>query len=409
MKLNIVNEYDPLEAVLVHRPGAEIDRLTHENMKRFLFEDIPFLARMQEEHDAFVATMRERGIEVIYLEALLGELLADHPRTKRALIEEVCTAERVPAIAPDLLDEKLFPNEALMRVLFAGLTDEEYYEITSRRLHISPEQRSFLIAPIPNAYFSRDPAVTIGRSVISCKMHHIERIRETILTRAVLEYHPEFAGHEIAYGGSESPTEDRPFTIEGGDVIVLNKEAVLVGVSQRTRSETICVLASKAFEAGHVRRFYEIPIPTERTFMHLDTVFTLVDQAMVVWYPGVMEHIEYIQQLKPDGKGGVLREPDSRGLVKILNDEFGQEVRIVRTGGGDRHFADREQRTDGTNTLAIAPKLACTYERNSRTITAMEEAGITCIPIVGSELVRGLGGPRCMTMPLRRTPRSDGA
>lgn len=408
MKLNIVNEYDPLEAVLVHRPGEEVDRLTHENMKRFLFEDIPYLARMQDEHDAFVATMRERGVEVIYLEALLGELLADHPETKRALIEEVCAAERVPAIAPDLLDEKRFPNEALMHVLFAGLTDAEYYEITNRRLHVSPPQRTFLIAPIPNAYFSRDPAVTIGHSVISCKMHHVERVRETILTRAVLELHPEFAGHEIAYGGSESPTEDRPFTIEGGDVIVLNEEAVLVGVSQRTRSETICVLASKAFEAGHVRRFYEIPIPTERTFMHLDTVFTLVDRGLVVWYSGVMEHIEYIHQFWPDGAGGVVREPESRSLVQILQDEFGQEVQIVRTGGGDSHFADREQRTDGTNTLAIAPRVACTYERNSRTIAAMEKAGITCIPIVGSELVRGLGGPRCMTMPLRRTPPADG-
>ena len=168
MKLNIVSEYDPLEAVLVHRPGEEIDRLTHANMKQFLFEDIPFLARMQEEHDAFVSTLRERDIEVLYLETLLGELIADQPQTKRALIEEVCTTERVPAIAPDLLDEKLFPNEALMRVLFAGLTDTEYYEITNRRLHISPEQRSFLIAPIPNAYFSRDPAVTTLCSCFVC-------------------------------------------------------------------------------------------------------------------------------------------------------------------------------------------------------------------------------------------------
>ncbi|MCA9255924.1 MAG: hypothetical protein KDA33_09815, partial [Phycisphaerales bacterium] len=190
--------------------------------------------------------------------------------------------------------------------------------------------------------------------------------------------------------------------IEGGDVIVLNHEALLIGASERTRSETIEVLARKAFEAGHVERVYEIPIPTERTFMHLDTVLTIVDHGVVVWFPGVMEHIKYIHHLEMDEAGKVIRRPDERNLERILSDEFGQQVEIVRTGGGDEHFASREQRTDGTNTLALAPRVACTYERNTRTIAAMEKAGIECISIIGSELVRGLGGPRCMTMPLRR-------
>ncbi len=402
MKPHIANEYAPLEAVLVHRPGTEIDRLTHKTMRDFLFEDVPFLKRMQEEHDAFVEAMTGRGIRVFYLEDMLKQVLDENPAARKALIEQVCTAEQVPAVAGDLLDERLFSQDALLSVLFAGITQAEFRERTQRRPAARAGGHDFLIPPIPNVYFMRDPAVVVGVAAISCKMHYAARMRESLLVRAVLEHHPKFAGQPMAYGGSDAPTEDRPYTIEGGDVIVLNEESVLVGASERTRSETIEVLARKAFEIGHAKRFYEIPIPTERIFMHLDTVFTIVDRGVVVWYPGVMEHIRYIHHYEPDADGRVIRTPDDRDLKRILADEFGCEIRVVRTGGGSEHYAGREQRTDGTNTLAIAPGVACTYERNVKTIEAMEKAGIECITVAGSELVRGLGGPRCMTMPLRR-------
>lgn len=406
MQLNIANEYDRLETVLVHRPGDEIDRLTHENMKRFLFEDIPYLAGMQEEHDEFVGEMHDRDIRVLYLEKLLLEILNKQPLAKARLVEQVCSADQAPAIVPDLLDEKVISNQALIGIFFHGLTNAEYYELTARPPLAGSARQSYILPPIPNAYFSRDPAVVINRCVVSCKMHYPERVREAILVRTVLEHHPEFAGHNVAYGGSDNPTEERPFTIEGGDVIVLNQEAVLVGVSERTRSETVKVLARKVFTSGQAKRFYEIPIPTQRTFMHLDTVFTIVDRGVVVWYPGVMEQIERIDHFACDDAGSVVRKAESRSLTQILSDEFGRELKIIRTGGGDEHFASREQRTDGTNILAIAPGVACTYKRNARTIKAMEQAGIECIAVGGSELVRGLGGPRCMTMPLRRTTAS---
>lgn len=401
MLLHVANEYDPLEAVLVHRPGDEIDRLTHENMKRFLFEDIPYLEGMQEEHDEFVGDMRDRDINVYYLEKLLADVLKIGS-AKTKLIEQICMTEQCPAITPDLLDENRVPNELLLNILFRGLTTAEYYELTGRQSISGAASNQYIMHPIPNAYFSRDPAVVVSRAAISCKMHFSERVRETLLVRAVLENHTEFEHHRILYGASASPIEDRPFTIEGGDVIVLNDEALLVGVSERTRSETIKVFARKAFAGGHIKRFYEIPIPTERTFMHLDTVFTIVNRGVVVWFPGVMERIDRIEQLASDGSGGMVQKREERSLSQILSDEFGTELKVIRTGGGDEHFASREQRTDGTNILAIAPGVACTYKRNSKTIKAMEKAGIECIAIGGSELVRGLGGPRCMTMPLRR-------
>ncbi len=402
MKLHIPNEYAPLEAVLVHRPGPEIDRLTHDSMREYLFEDIPFLKRMREEHDAFVEQLRARNVEVLYLDRLLAELLTADADAKRSLIEQVCAAEQCPALAGDLLDERLFPPDELLPILFAGITHAEYHERTGRRVLTGSPLQTFILPPVPNLYFMRDPAVVVGRATISCKMHYASRMRESILVRAVLEHHPAFADQPIAYGGSDSPTEDRPFTIEGGDVIVLNEESILVGVSERTRSETIEVLARKSFEIGDTRRIYEIPIPTERLFMHLDTVFTIIDCGTVVWYPGVMDHIKYIHRYEPTGDGGVVRRPDDRNLRQILGDEFGRPVEVIRTGGGSAHYAGREQRTDGTNTLAVAPRVACTYERNVKTIEAMESAGIECIAVAGSELVRGLGGPRCMTMPLRR-------
>lgn len=403
MQLHIGNEYDGLEAVLVHRPGPEIDRLTHENMREFLFEDIPYLRRMQEEHDAFVDQMRAAGIQVIHLERLILDLLQNDPTVRRQLVQSVCAAAQAPALAADLLDEGKVSTEQLLQTLFGGLTYLEWSELSGRSVS-GLEPRAFVLPPIPNAYFARDPAVVVRHSVISCKMHHLQRARETRLVRAVFEHHAEFAGHALAYGGSEFPTEDRPFTIEGGDVIILNAEAILIGASERTRSATIEVLAQKAFDVAGIARVYEIPIPTERLFMHLDTVFTIVDRGTVVWFPGVMENLRHILHYECGPAGGVVRKPEERTLRQILSDEFGRAVEVIQTGGGDLHYASREQRTDGTNIFAIAPRKVISYDRNERTIAALERAEVECLQISGSELVRGLGGPRCMTMPLRRRP-----
>ena len=239
-------------------------------------------------------------------------------------------------------------------------------------------------------------------AAISSKMHYRERVRETVLTRAVLENHPDFRDNAMTYGGSSEPTEDRPYTIEGGDVIVLSPEAVLIGDSERTRSETIERLAEKCCQVGQVLRVYEIPIPTDRAFMHLDTVFTIVDRGKVVWYPSVIDQIKYIHRFEPSDSGTVRRIPEDRTMREVLQDEFGCELTVIETGGGRQPYASREQRMDGANALAIAPGVAITYERNEHTTAALEAHGVTCIGIDDSELVRGLGGPRCMTMPLRR-------
>lgn len=404
MRLQIDNEYDKLEAVLVHRPGREIDRLNHENMHQFLFEDVPYLKRMQEEHDAFVQVMRDRNVEVYYLTDLLLDIIRDES-VRTDVIHQVCQTAVMPAIADELISMKYWDENALVELLFAGITADEYNQATGKRLASSSEDLHFLLPPIPNAYFSRDPAVVVRDTAISSKMHYRERIRETTLVRAVLEHHPEFRDNPITYGGSSEPTEDRPYTIEGGDVIILSPEAVLVGASERTRSETIEILADNCFRYGKVKRLYEIPIPVERAFMHLDTVFTVIDRGTILWFSDVMEKIQYIhryESIKTNEGVGVQRLVEERSFLDVLRDEFSMELTIINTAGGKKHFASREQRADATNALAIAPRTVITYERNEQTISELESNGVNCIVIDDSELVRGLGGPRCMTMPLRR-------
>lgn len=402
MRLQIDNEFERLEAVLMHRPGPEMLRLSHENMRAFLFEDIPYLRRAQDEHDAFAGLLRGEGVEVVYAEQLLLDIIRDEAARCR-LIREVTTEASVPAITDDLCELRYWSPEQLVDVLYAGLTVEEYYQLYGRRVAPGRGRAQFLLDPIPNAYFSRDPAVVVRDAAVLCKMHYPQRIRESHILRAIFEHHPEFRDAVIAYGGTSEPTEDRPYTIEGGDVIILSPEAVLVGDSERTRSATIELLAGKCFRYGRVQRVYEIPIPTERSYMHLDTVFTILDRGVVLWYPDVIENLPYIHRYEPaDADVRVRRVPESRSLRRILCDEFQCELTVVETAGGSRHFAAREQRSDGANAFAIAPRTAVVFERNEMTIRALESHGVRCLPIRDSELVRGLGGPRCMTMPLRR-------
>ena len=385
----------------MHRPGAEIERLTFDNMRTFLFEDTPYLRRMREEHDAFTARMRERGVEVVYVEDMLADILRN-AAVRRRLVNEVCIGSTVPGLADELNDTKHWSTEALTEVMFAGLSIAEFQEITGQPATQSGGDDDLLLPPIPNAYFSRDPAVVVRNTAISCKMHYEPRIRETQIVRAVLENHPEFAGNGIVYGGTKDPSEDRPLTIEGGDVIILSPNAVLIGESERTRHETIVKLAEKCSRAGTVQRIYEVPIPAARSYMHLDTVFTVLDRGVVLWFAPVMAKLKQLKRHECDGSGGVRCVVEDRPFSDVLKAEFDCDLTIIETAGGSKHHGSREQRMDGTNAFAIGPRVAVMYERNERTAKALRAKGVEVLTIVGSELVRGLGGPRCMTMPLRR-------
>jgi arginine deiminase len=407
IEVDVRSEYAPLKTVLVHRPGLEIDRLTPDNMGTLLFEDIPYLPEMQKEHDTFVGQMQAKGIEVLYLEDLLLEILKKEEH--RIKLVNLSCSFSVPSLATLILDNIETPQE-IMDVLFHGLTAKEFFEKTNIRLAPDdPLLDPFLLDPIPNAYFSRDPAASLCSHIISCKTHYSARVRETLLVREVFCKHPRFAGLEFIYG--EEGGEDRPFTLEGGDIIIINSKAVAIGRSQRTRAASIAALAKRLFTKGLAERVYEIPIPDKREYMHLDTVFTIVDEGLVVAYPEVMSDVKRVVRYEPiiqpfTKEMGAISFEENRTFNDILKDEFGH-LTVINTGSGREErgylrYAAREQRADGTNVFAIAPGVVITYDRNTHTNEALKAVGVTVIPTPGSELVRGLGGPRCMTMPLRR-------
>ncbi len=402
MNLRLNSEFGTLKAVLMHRPGKEIDRLTPYNKEYLLFDDVPYLEALQREHDTFSNLIKTScGATVYQLRELLIRVLYDE-NILLNLMRESLTRSGLVHLAEDILER--YSTAECAGILTAGL---KIHELKRKIPNLKPGELmdyAFAITPCPNLYFQRDPMALTPGGVIFSSMRKEGRQREADLLRTIFENHPDFKDHINKLYPING--HDNPPSIEGGDVIILSNKAVAIGNSERTDEKAIYHAAKAMLAEGTVERVYEVHLPQKRQYMHLDTVFTILDENLVLTYPDAMNSVLQtslytLKEIKDD-KIHIKREVLKESLLTVLEREI-PHLEILHTADGNPDYSMREQWFDGANVFAIGPRRVISYNRNIYTNRALRQMGVEVLEIPSSELSRGLGGPRCMTMPLSRS------
>ncbi|MCK4551346.1 MAG: arginine deiminase [Tenericutes bacterium] len=404
-QLYVTSEIGELKKVLLHRPGGEIENLTPKWLSQLLFDDIPWLDLAQKEHDAFADTFRNNGVEVLYLTDLVAESLdADNLIKDKFLNQFISEA----SVTSDTLSEKLYEylksfksTKEMISSTMAGIRKKDLPEFEKRTLSDHIRDYPFVTDPMPNLYFTRDPFSIINNGVAISNMFSKTRSRETIYGEYIFKYHP-------IYGDPDIPkfyNRDMIPTIEGGDILVLSDEVLAIGVSQRTHPAAIEKLAKNIFY--NYKTNYQVvlafDIPKYRAFMHLDTIITQVDYCKFLIHHDVKNVLKaYEIRRNPSKKNKLNVKPINGALDKILSKYLGGPITLIPCGGEDSVAADREQWNDGANTVVIRPGEVIVYQRNHITNDLLKKHGIKIHAIPSSELSRGRGGPRCMSMPFIR-------
>ena len=405
MDFSVDSEIGRLRQVILHRPGNETLRLTPQNKDHLLFDDVLWLERAQEEHDQFARVLTDRGIEVLYLSDLLAQTLEVAEARDYVLDRVINENTNGPAAAETLraLAQGLSGTD-LAEMLIAGITKAELFERTacpSSLVLASMDDDDLLLPPLPNHLFTRDTSCWIYNGVSINSMTMPARQRETINYEAIYRWHPRFANADFPVW-SEG-TQAGPATVEGGDVQIIGNGAVLVGISERTTAQGIERLSSRLFAGGKVNQVVAVEMSRTRAQMHLDTVMTMVDVGTFTTYGGLGMLPTLTLRPRDDGGLDVTRN-DPQDMYRVIAQALGIDDLTVLITPQDSMAAAREQWDDGSNTLAIAPGVIVTYERNINTNEYLTSHDIEVLTIPGSEVGRGRGGPHCMSCPILRDP-----
>ena len=400
--IHVTSEIGKLKTVMLHRPGREIENITPDSMYRLLFDDIPYLPIAQEEHDYFAQTLRDQGIEVLYFEKLAAEALADQDVKEEFVDRMVAESGYAAGLIHDVLKEYLLAmnTQDMVNKIFEGVRREEI-DLPHMTLQQAAEDTEwpFVMDPMPNAYFTRDPQASIGDGLSINRMTFPARQRESLITEYIIKHHPRFAGQVNVWRDRNHETH-----IEGGDELVLSDHVFAIGISQRTTADAIEDIAKNLFKKSNYDTVIAIKIPHNHAMMHLDTVFTMIDYDKFTVHPAILDENGHVDNwvLHP-GKDGEITMEHHTDIKEVLKKALNKDdIDLIPTGNGDPIIAAREQWNDGSNTLAIAPGEVVTYNRNYVSNDLLRKHGILVHEVRSSELSRGRGGPRCMSCPIVR-------